>query len=106
DYLSLPSSKYDANVVLAGGNERNIVATYQRRAIQLGHRPATGRLGAILNCNVIERRMIPETNRIPRPVARNARIDGEGGTAQAEAEHPFHTGSIETARRNTLTCPS
>ena len=106
DYLSLPSSKYDANVVLAGGNERNIVATYQRRAIQLGHRHATSRMARILNCNVIERRMIPETNRIPRPVARNARIDGEGGTAQAEAEHPFDTGSIEPARRTAIPGPS
>ena len=106
DYLSHASSKNDANVVLAGGDERNIVATYQRRAIQFGHRHATGRIARILHRNVIERRVIPETNGIPRPVARNARIDAERGTAQAKPEHPFHTGSIEPARRTAVPGPS
>src|SRR4029078_4871209 len=86
DYLSHPSPKSDANGVLAGRNERNSVATYPRRAIQFGQRHTAGRMARILHRNVIERRMIPETNRMPRPVARNARIDGEGGTEQAEVE--------------------
>src|SRR5512135_2752686 len=56
--------------------------------------------------DVIDRRVIAELNGVPRPVPRNTRIDAERIAAQAEAEHPFHTGSIEPAGRTAVPGPA
>src|SRR6186997_3034030 len=100
---SLPrgSSEHNANVVLAVHNERDIRISRQHSAIKFSQRHATAHMVRIFHRDVIGRRMIPETNRVSRPVARNARIDGERGTAQAETEHPLHTGPVEPA-----SCPA
>src|SRR5689334_4573834 len=84
----------------------DVVAVDQWHAVKFRPRYTAAHAAWIFHRDVIDRRMIPEPNRVPRPVTRDTRIDTERLAPQAETEYPFHTGPVEPTRRTAVPGPS